>query len=81
MNWPDKNGRELFEIGGFIEAYERLPGSPKLRLVERGEKPDFVVENQGTKEEFGVELTAAYVDDLSVSREHKMIPTSPDAIH
>jgi hypothetical protein len=60
VNWPDKNGREAFEIDGFIEAYARLPGSLQLTVVARGEKPDFIVEDSGTKIEVGVELTVVY---------------------
>lgn len=76
VNWPDKNGREAFEIDGFIKAYARLPGSPHLTVVGRGEKPDFVVENSETKTVIGVELTAVYMDDLSVPLFHKAISSS-----
>lgn len=75
MNWPDKNGREAFEIHGFIKAYARLPGVPQLAVMGRGEKPDFTVKDSGAKTEFGVELTAVYMDDLSIPLVHKTIPS------
>ena len=71
MSWPDKLDREQFEIDGFIEAYARLPGSPRLTVVARGERPDFVVRDSDTKSEYGVELTSVYLDDKSVPLVHK----------
>lgn len=77
MEWPDRNGREVFEISGFIEAYARLPGSPKLSIVSKGDKPDFVVREATTGQEFGVELTAVYINDRSVPDVH-MVDNEPD---
>jgi hypothetical protein len=74
VNWPAKSEREPLEIAGFIEAYARLPGSPQLAVVARGEKPDYVVEDARTKTQYGVELTSVYSDDFSVARSHKAAP-------
>lgn len=70
MQWPDKASRENFEIDGFIKAYAKLKGSRKLSIVERGERPDFVVKEMATGEEFGVELTSVYSNDRSVPNVH-----------
>ena len=70
MEWPDRNGREAFEIAGFIEAYTRLPDSPQLLIVSKGDKPDFVVRDAKTSQQFGVELTAVYINDRSVPDVH-----------
>jgi len=70
MQWPDKASREDFEIDGFIKAYAKLCGSPKLSIVQKGEKPDFVVKEPGSGKEFGVELTSVYSNDRSVPDVH-----------
>lgn len=70
MKWPDKQSREQFEITEFVEAYARLPGSPHLAIVGRGERPDFIVAETATGREFGVELTSVYIDDRSVPDAH-----------
>ena len=70
MNWPSKNERERFEITGFLAAYSRLRGGRKLEVVRKSEKPDYVVYDKLTGEEFGVELTSVYLDDLSVPTKH-----------
>jgi hypothetical protein len=68
--WPNKQQREKFEITGFIEAYARLSEARQFEVVKRGEKPDYVVRDIATHEEFGVELTSAYIDDRSVPDAH-----------
>lgn len=70
MEWPDREGRENCEIAGFVEAYARLRGSPRLSIVSKGDKPDFVVREATTGREFGVELTAVYIDNRSVPDVH-----------
>jgi hypothetical protein len=70
VEWPDKQSREQFEITEFVEAYARLPGSPQLAIVRRGEKPDFIVGETATGRESGVELTSVYIDDRSVPDVH-----------
>lgn len=70
MEWPDRETREAFEISGFIGAYARLPNSPVLSIISRGDKPDFIVREEKTGQEFGVELTAVYLDDRSVPDVH-----------
>ena len=75
MQWPDKDARELFETAGFVEAYARLPGSTRLTIVSKSDKPDYVVTDTTSNQEYGVELTAVYLDDRSVPDHHK--PISP----
>ena len=70
MKWPNKEDREKFEINGFIEAYERLPEARRLAIVSKEERPDWVVMDLATQEEFGVELTSVYLDDRSVPDQH-----------
>lgn len=70
MKWPDKQTREQFEITHFVEAYARLPGSPRLTVLGRSEKPDFTVRETATGQEFSVELTSVYIDDRSVPDVH-----------
>lgn len=77
MEWPDKDAREIFEISGFIKAYTCLPGSPTFSIISKGDKPDFVVRERKTGEEFGVELTAVYLDDRSVPDMHMVDSDSP----
>lgn len=70
MKWPDKEARERFEIDGFIEAYQRLPEGRRFAIVSKGEKPDWLVVDTASGEEFGVELTSVYLDDRSVPDRH-----------
>ncbi len=69
MDWPKKNDREALEIECFIKAYALTPGSPRVVVVSKGEKPDFVVRDASGKE-LGVELTSVYLDDRSVPDAH-----------
>lgn len=78
MEWPDRDGREGFEIAGFVEAYARLPGSSRLSIVSKGDKPDFVVREATTGREFGVELTAVYIDNRSVPDVHMVDGDPPE---
>lgn len=77
MTWPNKQGRETFELAGFIGAYARLPGGRSFTVVSRGDKPDAVVRDTASGEEFGIELTSVYSDDRSVPDLH--IPGSEGA--
>ena len=70
MDWPKKTEREKLEIDGFIEAYAQLPESQQLEVVSKGEKPDYVVKDKQSSEEYGVELTSVYLDDRSVPDAH-----------
>jgi hypothetical protein len=45
-------------------------------MVERCEKPDFIVRNTSTRSEYGVELTSVYINDRSVPDVH-MIDNEP----
>ncbi len=68
--WPDKEEREEFEISGFVRTYTRVSGTSPFEVLERREKPDFVVGRVGG-EQIGVELTSVYLDDRSVPDKHK----------
>jgi hypothetical protein len=70
MQWPDKASRENLEIDGFIKACLKLEGARKFSIVSRREKPDFVLKEMATGEEFGVELTSVYNSDRSVPDVH-----------
>lgn len=70
MKWPDKQSRQQFEITRFVEAYARLPGAPQLAILEEGDRPDFIVAEVATGQQFGVELTSVYIDDRSVPDVH-----------
>lgn len=80
MEWPDRDGREAFEIAGFIESYARLPGSPQLSIVSKGDKPDFVVREVTSGKAFGIELTAVYIDDRSVPDVHMVNGDPPEEL-
>lgn len=73
--WPTKEQREDFEIRGFIKHYARLPHHGTLDIVERREKPDYLLKDVVTEELFGVEVTSVYLSDCSVPDEH--IPPRP----
>lgn len=68
--WPKKDNREELEIAGFIAAYRRLADAVPLEVVRKGEKPDYVVRDIRTGQEYGVELTSVYIDDRSVPDSH-----------
>ena len=70
MKWPRKTEREKFEIGGFIEAYVRLPEARRFEVVSKGETPDYVVKDKQSGEEYGIELTTVYQNDRSVPDVH-----------
>lgn len=80
MEWPDRDAREAFEISGFVEAYARLPCSPTLSIISKGDKPDYVVREATTGQEFGVELTAVYLDDRSVPDMHMVDGDPPEGL-
>ena len=69
--WPDKNEREEFEITEFINSYERLKHGRRFKIIDKSEKPDYLVEDEKSGERFGVELTSVYISDRSVPDEHK----------
>jgi len=70
MKWPNKSDREAFEIAGFIDAYARLPQGQKFEVVSKSEAPDYIVKDQQTGQEYGIELTSAYLNDRSVPDVH-----------
>jgi hypothetical protein len=69
-SWPKKEQREGLEITGFIAAYSRLSRSVRFEVVRKGEKPDYIVRDSETGQEYGVELTSVYLDDRSVPDVH-----------
>ena len=71
MKWPSKEDREHWEINQFIHHYERATSEPGLRILSKGERPDYVLVSgslESTK--YGVELTSVYNDDRSVPDNH-----------
>lgn len=70
MEWPNKPNREALEIAGFIEAYARFPERQRFEVVSKQEAPDYVVRDQNSGQEYGVELTSVYLDDRSVPDVH-----------
>jgi hypothetical protein len=71
MNWHNKKGREEFEIDGFVKAYALLSEARQFEVVSKLESPDYILKDKLSGKEYGVELTAVYSDDRSVSDMHK----------
>ncbi len=71
MKWPNKNDREDFEINGFINACAMVPEARQFKLISKGERPDYIVEESITGGKYGIELTSIYLDDRSVPDIHK----------
>jgi hypothetical protein len=80
MRWPDRDRREAFEIAGFIAAYARLPGAVQLEVVAKGDRPDFIVRDVLSRQEYGVEVTSVYLDDRSVPDIHMREQTGAEQI-
>ena len=87
MKWSNKYDREAFEIAGFIDAYAQLPEGQRFEVVSKQEAPDYIVKDQRSGQEYGVELTSAYLSDRSVPDVHMKeesgvvdIPYDKDAI-
>lgn len=78
MRWPSKKQREEQEIKGFIRSYQTIYKDVQLEILSKGEKPDYVVKDRKSAEEFGVELTSVYLNDRSVPDEH--IPPIPEVL-
>jgi len=70
MEWPSKKEKEDFEAQGFIKEYKRLPHGRNFVIEVEGENPDRLVRDISTNEQFGVELTAVYLNDRSVPDIH-----------
>lgn len=66
--WPAKLERELAELEQFKRDYARLPAGRRLKVIERRERPDFVLtaEDQNDTALYGVELTSVYFSDRTV---------------
>ena len=74
--FPNKEERENWEVDAFIRSWgESDPAvdSGDLECVRRGEKPDRIVRNRRTGDEYGVELTSVYLHDRSVIDDHQML--------
>jgi hypothetical protein len=69
IDWHNRNFRELFEIKQFIYHYETLHRRT-LEVVEKREKPDYIVKDTLTGELLGIELTSVYLDNRSVPELH-----------
>lgn len=70
VNWPKKEQRERLEVEGFLEASRQLSPHRGLSVLSKGEKPDYVLRDETSGQEFGLELTAVYLDDRSVPDAH-----------
>jgi hypothetical protein len=75
--WPNKAQREQWEIQGFLRAYEKLTDGRMLEIVSKGDRPDYIVIDRTTGDEFGVELTSAYINDRSVPDKHMVLHRRP----
>ena len=78
MPWPNKDQREEREIKGFIRSYQTIYKNVELEIICKGERPDYVVKDKKSGEQFGVELTSVYLNDRSVPDEH--IPPIPETL-
>ncbi|PKN10525.1 MAG: hypothetical protein CVU72_00880 [Deltaproteobacteria bacterium HGW-Deltaproteobacteria-7] len=70
MNWPNKKDCENFEIKGFIDSYKKLKHGRHFIVINEREKPDRIVKDELTGEEFGIELTSEYLNERSVPDKH-----------
>ena len=70
MSWPNKSLREELEINGFIKSYKVTYPDIDFEIVDRREKPDYIVRSKISGEDFGVELTSVYMNGRSVPDEH-----------
>lgn len=85
LDWPSREDREAWEIQRFIEHYRRLPEHRTFKIVDRQERPDWILQDIETGELVGVELTSTYLDDRSVPDLHQRsgqlpIPYHPEEI-
>jgi hypothetical protein len=70
--WPeDKEERQAWELDAFCSAYNRN-SDRRLVPISRGDRPDAIVRDQASGDEFGVELTSVYLNDRSVPDHHKV---------
>ncbi len=77
-NWPRKDERELLEIEEFIQTYGRLTSGRHFEIINKSERPDYIVKDTSTGNIFGVELTSVYMDRRSVPDKH--IPTDEEPV-
>jgi hypothetical protein len=85
IDWPSKDHAERWEISRFLDHYRRLPGARSFEIVEKSERPDWILRDVASSELLGVELTAAYLDNRSVPDFHQRtgtleIPYRPETI-
>lgn len=73
--WPIRPQREQYEIDQFVYHYGCLTGR-QLQVISRRERPDYIVKDSWTTEEFGIELTSVYATDTEVPDEHLSIGDS-----
>lgn len=67
--WSNKMSREAFEIAEFIKHYEGRYGT-RFEVVQKSERPDYVLRDPITKALYGVELTSVYLSDRSAFEGH-----------
>ena len=81
-DWPlNKEEREDKELEYCFQSWSARDSSldyGDLVSVDRGEKPDRIIRNQKTGKEYGVELTAVYLDDRSVMDHHRMLTSEEE---
>ena len=70
MEWPDRNRSEKWQISQVIEWLPQLSRWKHLEIIEKREKPDYLLRDRDTGEFIGVELTAVYISDDSVPKDH-----------
>jgi hypothetical protein len=83
-SWQNKALREAFEIAELIKYYEKHYGN-HFEIIEKIERPDYLVRDKETQHLYGIELTSVYLSDRSVFEEHmhpvsQIILEDPDVI-
>ena len=85
LSWPSRFAQQEYEIQMFIAHYHLLPHGRKFAVVAKRDRPDYVVCDVNSGQEFGIELASAHPGDLSVPKSdgHPVsfeIPDFSDAI-
>jgi len=70
LSWPSKVAQQEYEIQMFIAHYHLLPHGRKFAVVAKRDRPDYVVCDVNSGQEFGIELASAHPGDLSVPKPH-----------
>jgi hypothetical protein len=70
MEWPSKEDSQDYQIDFFIELYSGLNPTRQFTIIKKGDKPDYILEDNLSHLQLGVEVTAVYVNDKSVPKLH-----------